>query len=102
MSDGLTVTRLYKTGVTREDADGNEYILKRWVDFYYNEQGYGVKIVTSEGDVVNKEVDENGRIIYVESSDSDTITCSKKHFDVIRKGSVPMDRELEDIQEFLP
>jgi len=57
----------------------------RWVDFYYDDKGNRVKSVTSSGLITHLQYDENGRLIYIESSDKDTVICSKEHFDITRK-----------------
>lgn len=77
--------RIQKTGVLRDDENGNEYTLKRWVDQYYDHRGNLVKTITSEGDYTIRKYDKNNKLISLKSSDNNTIMCSKEHFKLKRK-----------------
>lgn len=57
----------------------------RHVDFYYDSQGNNTRSLTSDGHEVIKQFDDNGKLIYIESSDKDIIMCSKQHFNIVRK-----------------
>ncbi len=56
----------------------------RYVDFYYDSHGNNTRSITSDGHEVTKQFDNNGKLIYIESSDNDIIMCSKQHFNIVR------------------